>query len=248
MTRISPESVDVSNAVVVFAKPPVPGEVKTRLTGRLDEQVATDLFRGFLDDTAARVAEFARGSEYAVTPILAYTKAPQHPGFEAFRERDYLLVGQPDGDLGDKMHGVVERCFDGGAERVVIVGSDSPTLLDRHLGRAFEALRNRDVAIGPSNDGGYYLMGLEESTRKLFARIDWSTRSVLRQTLRRAREADLVCELLEFWYDIDNFDDLCRLRTHLLEYLAREDQTIAPRTAEMLRRLEAEGLFDVDAS
>lgn len=246
--RLSQDSVSVSNAVVVFAKPPVGGEVKTRLTGRLNEQLATELYRAFLGDIAIRVANFARSNEHPVTPVLAYTKAPQHPGFEAFRQRDYLFVEQPGGDLGDKMHRVAEGCFDAGAEHVVIVGADSPTLLDRHLARALETLQTRDVAVGPSNDGGYYLMGLRNSTRALFDCIDWSTRSVLRQTLRRAREADLECELLEFWYDIDNFDDLYRLRTHLLEYLARENQTIAPRTAEILRRLEAEGLFDVDAS
>ncbi len=244
----SRDNPSVANAVVVFAKPPIRGEVKTRLTGRLDEQGATELYRAFLEDLAARGSDFERSSDYAVTPMLAYKKAPTHPGFEPFRERDYVFVEQPGGHLGDKMHGVAERCFDSGAERVVIVGSDSPTLLDRHLGRAFATLQNRDVALGPSNDGGYYLMGLRNSPRTLFERIDWSTRSVLHQTLRRAREAGLECELLEFWYDIDNFDDLYRLRTHLLEYLAREDQTVAPRTAEMLRRLEAEGLFDVDAS
>jgi rSAM/selenodomain-associated transferase 1 len=244
----SPDNLSISNAVVVFAKPPFRGEVKTRLTGRLDEKRATDLYRAFLDDTAARVSDFARSCDYPVTPILAYTEEPEHPGFEVFQERDYLFVEQSGGDLGDKMYGVVDGCFDHGADRVVITGSDSPTLLDRHLGRAFETLQKHDVAVGPSNDGGYYLMGLRSSTRTLFERIEWSTRSVLRETLRRAREDELECELLEFWYDIDTYDDLYRLHTHLLEYLAREDHTIAPRTTEMLRRLEAEGLFDVDAS
>ncbi len=237
-----------SQALVVFAKPPEPGEVKTRLAGPIDEEDAARLYRAFLLDTGERIVRFCSEASSPISPVLAFANSPNASAFEWFWEHDFRALEQTGENLGARMHRAVEQCVESGARRVVIVGTDSPTLLNRHLAAAFRALETHDVVVGPSFDGGYYLIGLDTPRRSLFEEIDWSTRSVLRGTLRRCHAGDLLCELLEFWYDVDTFDDLRRLRTHLLAYLAREDHTISPRTVEMLRRLERRELFDIETS
>ncbi|MFB6374424.1 MAG: TIGR04282 family arsenosugar biosynthesis glycosyltransferase [Bradymonadaceae bacterium] len=248
MRRMLSENDIAPNALVVFAKPPEPGEVKTRLTDRIDETTAARLYRAFLRDTAARVTAVAASLDEQVTPVLAYTGRPDHPTFEAFWDRDCVGVDQGGGDLGDKMNRVSRRCLEAGADRVLIVGSDSPTLLNRHYREAYRRLETTDVVLGPSFDGGYYLVGMTDPRPAIFEGIDWSTPSVLEQTVRRCRDNQLLCELIEFWYDIDTFEDLRRLKFHLLEYLAAGDQTVAPETAEMVRGLDADGFPGADGS
>lgn len=237
-----------ANVAVVFAKPPEPGDVKTRLTDRLDEESAARLYRAFLDDTAARVASVAESFDQPVTPMLAYTDQPDHSGFEAFWAQGCAGIEQGEGDLGAKMNRVSRRCLEAGAERVLIVGSDSPTLQNHHYRDAYRQLEGADVVAGPTFDGGYYLIGLSEPQPAIFEGVDWSTPAVLEQTVRRCHRTDLLCELIEFWYDIDTFDDLRRLKFHLLEYLALGDQTVAPETAELLRGVDVQGQSRADGS
>ena len=245
MTRLDELRPDVG---VIFAKPPEPGNVKTRLIGRLEPAETARLYRAFLHDVADRLADFASRRDADMTPVLAYTGDPEHPSFEHFRKRDFAMIPQGDGNLGDKLQSVTERCFSHGARRLVVIGSDSPTLMDRHLARAYRALAQNDVVLGPSFDGGYYLVGLTNPAPRLFADIDWSTPDVLEQTVARCRELDLLPLLTEFWYDVDTFADLQRLRFHLLEYLSKRDQTVATRTAELLRDLDDRGVFDGECS
>ena len=234
--------------IVVFAKEPQPGEVKTRLTGRLDEQEAAQLYEAFLADIAATIGQCASAGDTGPSRLLAYAGDRSHPAFDAYRAEGFDFVEQGAGDLGDRLARVTERCFDAQTERLVIIGTDSPTIQPRHLRGAFGRLEENDVVLGPSFDDGYYLIGLDGPYTSVFESIDWSTRSVLEQTHRRCQEAELLCELLEFWYDIDNFRDLRRLRFHLLEYFSQRRDTMAPETARMLRQVEARGVFGRDGS
>lgn len=231
-----------SSVVVVFAKPPEPGRVKTRMTDRLAEETAAELYEVFLSDTARTVAE-TTAPEGRLGRLLAYTRDSDCEAFDVFREFDFEFIRQGEGDLGAKLARVTDRCFDAGAQRVSIVGTDSPTLRPRHLESGFEALGDCDLVLGPSFDGGYYLIGLRSANTAVFDEIDWSTRRVLAQTVRRAKSLGLLCELIEFWYDVDTFDDLEYLRFHLLEYLARRDRAVAPETSRLLRELETDGVF-----
>src|SRR5690554_1575735 len=206
-------------AVVVFAKPPVEGKVKTRLACEIGDALATGLYRCFLADISAMVSEFVAQSDAAVTPILAYNRDAQHPGYSDFRRRGFDFWDQGAGDLGARMAAVSQRCFDEGAKRVMIIGADSPTLSPAHLRRAVAALDTHEVALGPSFDGGYYLVAMRRARPQIFRGIDWSTDRVFAQTVAACRASSLLCATLEFWYDVDTFGDLIFLKTHLLSVL-----------------------------
>ena len=211
-------------AVVVFAKAPRPGAVKTRLSPPLSPAGAARLYRCFLLDTLDSVRAVA-----GVTLVIAY--APRRAGaFFAARHPGVRLIPQVGPDLGARMAGVFRRLFAGGFDAVVIVGSDSPTLPRRHLEAAVRILGRADGVIGPSADGGYYLIGLRAPCPALFAGVPWSTDRVLVTTLRRARRAGRRLRRLPAWYDVDTPDDLRRLAAEL-----RATRTPAARTRRWLQ-------------
>ena len=134
--------------------------------------------------------------------------------------------------------------LEAGAERVVLLGSDSPTLPLGVIGRALDRLvAGVDVVLGPSFDGGYYLVGARARCDGIFEGIDWSTPRVLGQTLKRCEALGLGVELLEFWYDVDEAQDLRLLRTHLLGYLAVTSPSKHSETRSYLEALESRGSF-----
>lgn len=227
-----------ARAIVVVGKPARRGEVKTRLAESIGLDRATELYRGFLADIATVVSDACEDMAGRVSPVLAWKSDPEHRSYAPFHGGRWTLTEQPAGDLGACMSGLTRRLLDGGADQVLIVGTDSPTLQPRHLSDAFGRLdEGADVVLGPSFDGGYYLIGLSGAHEAVFRDIEWSTGSVLGQTLRRAREADLLCELTEFWYDVDTLGDLKKMRAHLFEYLTFRHSDIAPATREILEAL-----------
>jgi len=229
------------SVAIVFAKPARAGHAKTRLAESIGAEPAAALYAAFLVDTARMLARASLPEFGNLGLVLAHEDDPDHASFSAFHDLGFRTVPQGEGNLGAKLARVVDHCFEHGAQRLVVVGSDSPTLLDRHLSAAFDSLRGHDVVLGPTFDGGYYLVGLGSADTGIFERIDWSTNRVLGQTLRRARSGALLCELLEFWYDIDTSEDLERLQFHLLEYLSRRDHSVARETSRVLRELEEKG-------
>lgn len=234
---------ELAVSVVVFAKAPDAGRVKTRLAAELGDEVAVGLYRCFVADLAQMVARLADSLGAPVHPVLAYAGGADHEGFEPFRKGGFEFVAQGQGTLGERLSRVSRRCFDDGADQIVIIGTDSPTLGPRHVRGALAGLEDADVVVGPSFDGGYYLIGLGGAHVAVFDGIDWSTARVFGQTMRRCREASLLCEALEFWYDVDTFEDLQLLKTHLFDYLRNREPGIANRTAEFLSKLGGRGLL-----
>jgi rSAM/selenodomain-associated transferase 1 len=214
-----------ATALVVFAKAPRVGAVKTRLCPPLSPVAAARLYRCFLLDTLDRV-QAVRG----VTPAVAYAPRGARAFFAAARP-GMLLVPQGGGDLGVRMARVVEDLFARGYAAVVIVGADSPTLPLRHLRAAIRLLGSAaaDGVIGPSEDGGYYLIGLRAPCPALFAGVSWSSTRVLTQTLVKARRACRRLRVLPAWYDVDTVADLHRLAREL-----RRTRERAPRTRRWL--------------
>jgi rSAM/selenodomain-associated transferase 1 len=234
--------------VVVFAKPPEPGAVKTRLTDRLSEKSAAELYRAFLDDVASMLGGW-RADRGETSRLLAHAGSADHPGFAPFEREHFQFVDQGRGDLGDRLARIVEACFRSGTDRITILGSDAPTLQPRHVSDGFARLETCDVHLGPAFDGGYYLLQMDAPRLGLFEDVDWSTPRVTEQTLQRCREADLSVEFGEFWYDIDHFADLDRLRYHVFGYLRDGDHFDAPATARALRQLQRdEGVFELSTS
>lgn len=230
--------------VIVVGKPAVPGRVKTRLAADIGEEPSTDLYRAFLTDLADEVLAFC-DQRPGRRPILAHTGNPTRSGYDAFDLDSFQSVPQGEGGIGDRLKRLTTLSIEAGADAVLFIGTDSPTLSRRHLGDAENQLveGHADVVIGPAFDGGYYLIGLTTRAQTPFDDIDWSTARVLRQTLQQCHRHDLVCELLEFWYDVDTLSDLQLLRDHLLEYLDRKEN-IAPRTTEWLKRQGTRWLDD----
>ncbi len=204
-------SVTAPVAVFIMAKAPRAGEVKTRLCPPLTGPEAAGLYHSFLQDKIEQVRTL-RGA----TPAVAYAPEAERPLFQALAP-DFRLVAQRGPDLGARLaNGFAEFLGDGHAGAVAI-DSDTPTLPTEHLEEAVARLRRRDVdlVLGPSEDGGYYLIGLREPRPELFEGIRWSTPEVMPETLRRAEARGLRVALLPTWYDVDVPADLARLRAAL---------------------------------
>lgn len=188
--------------LALFAKPPVPGRVKTRLCPPLDPAVAARLYAAFVRDTVRKALQLVP------RPTLFY--ADGDAGLrEMLGDSAAALAWAPQGggDLGMRLARVPAPCL--------ILGTDSPHLPTDTLRQAADALIAHDVVIGPADDGGYYLIGLRAPCPALFEDISWSTDQVLTQTLARAQTRGLTTHLLPVWYDIDTIQDLRRLHSDL---------------------------------
>lgn len=211
--------------LILFAKAPVPGRAKTRLVPALGADGAARLYRAFLADTA----EVVRRVRAADERELWVTAGPGSEEAIAAAGEGFAVRRQREGGLGDRLTHAFGRAFEEGSGRALVVGSDHPTLPVAYLERGLAALEEADLALGPSDDGGYYAVGLRRDAwpraASLFEDIPWSTPRVLAETLRRAREAGLRVAELPEWYDVDEPGELDRLR---------EDVDPGSRTAAVL--------------
>ena len=195
-------------ALVLFARDPVAGKVKTRFQQKLDEDTTLHLYTSFLKDSIDKLFQLQDIRRLiGITPSLSsgfFDAWSEDPGIE-------LFIQQGD-DLGDRMRNTFARQFSAGCEKVVIIGSDSPTLPMEYIERALAS--EKDIVLGPSTDGGYYLIGLNRKLVDVFSEISWGTDQVLEQTLARIREQSAQLELLPVWYDVDLPEDLRFLKVH----------------------------------
>jgi rSAM/selenodomain-associated transferase 1 len=202
----------VSEVLAIFAKAPEAGRVKTRLVPPLTAEAAATIYEASLLDVVAA----ARGAG----PVLRLFFDDQPGAANYFRAAfpDIERRPQGDGDLGDRLRDAFGQLFTDGADRAAIIGTDSPTLPRHLLDAGFAAIRepDADVALGPTHDGGYYLVAVRRSAwpaaATLFEAISWSTESVLDETLARAKAIGLDTRLLDRWYDIDRPEDLIAAR------------------------------------
>lgn len=214
------------SAIVVMAKAPRPGEVKTRLVPALSPIDAAALYRCFLLDTVAQ----ARRLDHVVVSI-AYTPSGARAVFEeAFP--GIFLIAQCGDDLGARLAGTFEHLFGLGFRSVIAVGADSPTLPLAYLENGLALVRDPrvDVVLGPTVDGGYYLIGMRALHRRLFEDIPWSTGRVLAETLRHAQRVGLLTACLPSWRDVDTAEDLRALEA----MLRGSDGGTAPETRRFL--------------
>jgi rSAM/selenodomain-associated transferase 1 len=216
-------------ALLVFAKAPVPGAVKTRLTPPLTPGEAAALADAFLRDGLERyAAPGALGEAVAVRLYLA-GEGGLPPGAVQAPVGRHRQRG--DG-LGARLERAFVETFAAGFGRVVVVGTDHPTLPTAFLAEAFRALQTpRTVVLGPSDDGGYYALGLNDLVPGLFA-MDYGHGTVFEDTLRRVLDADAHAVVLPPWYDVDDAGDLRRLAAEV-----RDGARLPPRTSAALRAL-----------
>ncbi len=191
-------------AVVVFAKAPVPGQVKTRLAADVGADEATRIYRTIGRETVDAVRHGPWATRVYVTPPTPQALA----AVEGWLGQDGIdFRTQSPGDLGDRMSAAVRETLQDAA-CVVVVGTDIPGLDAGTIRQAVQALEDADVVIGPATDGGYYLIGLNESRPELFEGIPWSTSEVLADTTRAAERAHLRVSLLEPKTDVDTLPDV----------------------------------------
>ncbi|MEO8141224.1 MAG: TIGR04282 family arsenosugar biosynthesis glycosyltransferase [Sphingomicrobium sp.] len=192
----------VTTRIVIFAKAPVPGRVKTRLIPLLGEEGASRLAGRMLADTVAH-AKSARLS----TPELCALPDPDDPSWNAHRPAGVWLSGQGPGDLGQRMATAAKRVI-GGGDRILLIGTDCPDLDGQRLRSAAAQLETHDAVIYPARDGGYVLLGLARTDPSIFAGIVWSTATVASETIARIKALGWKLFVGDKLSDVDEPADL----------------------------------------
>jgi uncharacterized protein len=198
-------------ALAVMTKAPRAGLVKTRLTPPLTAEEAADLSNCFLRDTTAAISSAL--TKDTACGIGVYFPVGAEAEYAGVLATDFQLVPQRGDNFGERMIFAVGDLFQLGFESVCLIGSDSPTVPPRAFTEAVTILAKTEdpVVLGPSDDGGYYLIGLKNLHRELFEDIAWSTENVLQQTIALARQMNLKIHFLPTWYDVDDRLTLRRL-------------------------------------
>jgi rSAM/selenodomain-associated transferase 1 len=191
--------------LVVVAKAPVPGEVKTRLSPEFTTQEATNLYRCFIQDRIKEIGTLA-GVELAIS----YTPENSEKYFAKFMSNGFHLFPQRGKDLGERLSNIFVDKLAGEYDAVSIIDSDTPDLPRSIVQQSFQLLiaDRADAVFGPCYDGGYYLVGMRQPHPELFQKIPWSTENVLPRTLEKAHSLGLQTKLLPRWNDLDTFQDL----------------------------------------
>lgn len=183
--------------VLVFEKNAILGQVKTRLASGMGELPAFEIYKHLVQLTYSALEEVP-------VPVWTFFSDFIPESTHPIVENSYVQQGQ---DLGERMSNAFARTFESGRDKVVLIGTDCPTLQCHHLLQAFEALNHSDLVLGPATDGGYYLIGMKSCAAYLFEGIAWSTSQVLSQTLHVASQQGLIVTLLPELDDIDTQED-----------------------------------------
>lgn len=197
------------NLLIIFARNPILGKVKTRLAREIGAEQALQVYLRLLEHTH-KVADEARCTKH-----VYYTDSLDEFGLlDYFKFKKQLQQGE---DLGERMHNAMKDGFDAGYRRVVIIGSDCIELDSALIDQAFERLQSHDCVLGPASDGGYYLIGLNYLHDFLFQDKKWSGPDVLLDTLLDLQNAQITYDLLPTLNDIDTKSDLDQVRGLIAE-------------------------------
>lgn len=190
--------------LIIFGRYPVPGKTKTRLIPALGPAGAANLHRELTEKTFFTATTFTTRHKATIQCCFeGGTPQKMHRWLGSIPKLSF----QHEGDLGQRMRFALFEALNEGSKRVILLGTDIPGLNAEILAKAFAALQEHDIVLGPSRDGGYWLIGLKQPI-DLFQNIDWSTPRVLEQTLAQARQIGLTVCLLEFLSDVDTPEDL----------------------------------------
>ena len=193
--------------LVIFVRFPGQGQVKSRLAKDLGAEAATNLYRCFVEDLLERFSKEAYRLRIAFYPADKEQETREMLGDE------FSYIAQTGEDLGERMKLAFLRCFREGAQSVVLIGSDIPDLPARIIDEAFRALDKYGAVIGPSVDGGYYLIGFQRDTLNgdVFSGLLWGTERVFQETMNLLQMAGSPVHVLPFWRDIDKHEDIAAL-------------------------------------
>lgn len=183
--------------LAVFFKVPILGKVKTRLASEIGEKKSLLIYTQMLDDTFKKVTKLNN------VDVCGF-----YDGEEYSQNLTFICYKQEGRDLGERLINAFSKLFSEGYNKVCIIGADSPTLPEKYIHSAFSMLDKVDVVIGPTIDGGYYLIGLKTLYPKLFEDISWGSKTVFDETLKKIHSVRLTYHILPKWFDIDRLSDL----------------------------------------
>lgn len=208
------------SCILLFVKYPNVGRVKTRLAEHIGQNVAADLYKNFVADILTTLHTLSVNFK-----IVFYPPDVENQ-FHQWLSEKYSYAPQIGRDLGQRIKNAFLQAFSDGFNSVVIIGSDSPDLPADFVNRALSVLNTRDVVIGPSSDGGYYLIGFVRDAflPEVFEEISWGSDSVFEQTINILKQHKQKLYLLPQWYDVDTSEDLKSL-------LLRNKNTAFPKSA-----------------
>jgi uncharacterized protein len=209
--------------ILLFVKYPKKGDVKHRLSKTLDPELVVELYRAFVLDTLATLHKIQ------LPVLLCFWPGNSEEKFQSWLGSSYHYHPQEGKDLGARMKNAFIYAFDRGYRRVVLMGSDSPDLPKEFLSSAARELKNHDVVVGPSSDGGYYLIGFQSGTfvPEAFENITWSTPTVFQETLQKIQNANRSISLLPIWSDVDTSMDLKKLIKRNRDTAFKSSKTIS---------------------
>lgn len=198
-------------ALIVFVKAPVAGKIKTRLQPYLAPAKILELYKSFVTATISKCARLKGIDEF-----LGCYPAKDNDFFRGLAEAYKIkCFNQRGKNLGERCINAFKDYLKKGYTKVVIIGSDSPTIPTEYIKKAFFELKKNDFVLGPCCDGGYYLVGAKKAMPQIFHNIPWGTDKVLNKTLGKLNSLNIRFSLLPFWYDIDTIEDLRFFKNHL---------------------------------
>jgi rSAM/selenodomain-associated transferase 1 len=209
-------------ALAIMAKAPRPGKVKTRLSPPLTPEQAAAINTCFLRDTTENIADLAAKAD--CMGVISYTPVGEEHLFEGLLPAEYRLVAQRGDGFGERLLTTAQDLLACGFSSVCLIDSDSPTVPREAFAMGVDALQRPGdrIVLGPSQDGGYYLIGMKRAYREIFENITWSTASVFDETVAAIREIGVELVTLPLWYDVDDAATLAILKTELLNDLQPE--------------------------
>lgn len=218
--------------LIVVVKNPIPGAVKTRLQTRYTPDQAARLYTAFVKDTLDIAQSIPIDKR-----IIAFDPPDAQEAVQKICGNDWEYWPQVQEDLGQRMYQALLQAHNTGSDRAILIGTDIPTLPTSHISEAFTLLQNKDVVLGPSTDGGYYLVGLSKPCPEIFENISWSTPSVLSETIQSLRKQNYSLGLVPPWYDVDTPEELALLVAHAQAHMYATQHTPPTHTLACLSAL-----------
>ena len=215
---------EMKSTIIIMAKVPRAGNVKTRLQPFFSSARCVSLSEAFLGDAINKAQ--SRANEL----IIAYSPRLERDYFAKFENNKFTLLAQKGENLGEKMFNAFQFAFANNSDAVVMIGTDSPTFPAEFIDSAFENLKNADAVLGETEDGGFYLIGLRTLRKEIFANVEWSSAKTFEQTTQNIENIELKLLHLPIWFDVDFPEDFIRLRDDLTE-----NSAIAPKTFQWLK-------------
>ncbi|NKB24136.1 MAG: DUF2064 domain-containing protein [Kiritimatiellae bacterium] len=206
---VSPEKLvsfyrGTEKAIILFCKNPEPGKVKTRLAATIGHEQASHIYKQMVLETI-RTAQTCTGHPYV---FIFYSPPESEPLIKEWIGDEKTYIPQSEGDLGERMSDAFKSLFSMGFKQIIIIGTDCPAISRKHLSQGFTALNRNDIVLGPTHDGGYYLLGMKRHHPELFEHMPWSTPSVLDKTQKAINHLKLSYQLLAILRDVDDQHDL----------------------------------------